>query len=113
MAINDKGAVVGDSRTNQTSAEIFPFIWDGDSAPINLNDLIDPSSGWELDSAWGINDSGQIVGNGWLNGVPTGFLLTPTPEPTTLLLTAALPLLRRHPRKSPRNPRIPTIPIGN
>jgi probable HAF family extracellular repeat protein len=109
-AINDQGVVVGDSRTNQTSAEIFPFIWDGDSAPINLNDLIDPASGWELDSAWGINDSGQIVGNGELNGIGTGFLLTPTaspsiptPEPTTLplLLTAALPLLRRHPRKSP------------
>ncbi len=99
MAINDKGVVVGDSRTNQTSAEIFPFIWDGNSAPINLNDLIDPAPGWELDSAWGINDSGQIVGNGELNGIGTGFLLTPIPEPTALsfLITAAFPLLVRRP----------------
>jgi len=101
MAINDAGVVVGDSRTNQTSGGLFPFIWNGLGAPINLNDLIDPASGWELDSAWGINDSGQIVGNGLLDGVPTGFLLTPiasssitTPEPATLtLLALAVPFL--------------------
>ena len=28
----------------------------------DLNDLVDPSSGWVLTAAYGINDAGQIVG---------------------------------------------------
>lgn len=39
-----------------------------------------------LASATGINDAGQIVEHGSLNGKATGFLLTPTaaPEPSSL-----------------------------
>ncbi len=43
----------------------------------NLNDLIPPGSGWVLDDARAINDSGWIVGRGRLNGVPQAFLLVP------------------------------------
>ena len=43
----------------------------------DLNELIPSSSGWVLQVAEGINDAGQIVGQGELNGVTTGFLLTP------------------------------------
>ncbi|MBL7107501.1 MAG: PEP-CTERM sorting domain-containing protein [Phycisphaerae bacterium] len=34
----------------------------------------------------GINDSGQIVGEGYINGQGHAFLMTPVPEPATLLL---------------------------
>ncbi len=53
----------------------------------NLNDLIDPSSGWTL-MATGINDAGQIVGAGFNpQGEYHAFLLTPiVPEPSTLSL---------------------------
>ena len=37
----------------------------------------------------GVNDSGSIVGFGTIGGVQHGFLLTPTPEPSTLVLLAA------------------------
>ena len=60
--------------------------------------LIDPSSGWTLQFATAINDSGQIAGYG-INSVgqTDAFLLTPTPEPATLSLLAlgGLGLLRR------------------
>ena len=36
-----------------------------------------PGSGWVLVSANGVNDAGQIVGSGTLNGAQRGFLLTP------------------------------------
>ena len=44
---------------------------------LDLNNLIAPSSGWILNTANGINDAGQIVGNGTINGYTRGFLLTP------------------------------------
>ena len=51
---------------------------------LNLNDLIDSSSGWQLYFAAGINAKGQIVGRGTLNGEEHGFLLTPKPTLTSL-----------------------------
>ena len=43
----------------------------------DLNDLIDPRSGWVLEEASGINDAGQIVGAGTHNGEVRAFVLTP------------------------------------
>jgi probable HAF family extracellular repeat protein len=67
------------------------FVYSG-STMTDLNALIDPSSGWTLQEARSINDSGQIAGFGYHKnqGRPGGtihaFLLTPVPEPTTLVL---------------------------
>jgi probable HAF family extracellular repeat protein len=66
---------------------------------IDLNNLVDPSTGWVLESADGINDSGQIVGYGVNpSGQTHAFLLTPTPEPSTLCLaiTCGSMLLASH-----------------
>jgi probable HAF family extracellular repeat protein len=41
---------------------------------VDLNDWA--TDGWVLTSAAAINDNGDIVGTGYLNGVPHGFLLT-------------------------------------
>ena len=49
-----------------------------------LDDMLAPDSGWALVHATDINDAGQIVGDGQLNGAPHGFLLTPIPEPSCL-----------------------------
>ena len=65
------------------------FLYNG-STMLNLNDLIDPSSGWKLTSAEGINDAGQIVGFGYLGNGPRAFLLTPVPEPGTWAMLAGL-----------------------
>jgi probable HAF family extracellular repeat protein len=46
-----------------------------------LDALLPASSGWTLLSARAINDAGQIVGYGHLNGQTRAFLMTPTAVP--------------------------------
>ncbi len=48
---------------------------------LDLNNLLSPGSGWSLQAATGINDLGQIVGYGMINGNQQAFLLTPTTVP--------------------------------
>jgi uncharacterized membrane protein len=52
------------------------FLWDEKQQFHDLNDLIPASSGWKLESAYGINDLGQIIGVGDFKGKEdVGFLL--------------------------------------
>lgn len=77
--INSNGWVVGDYYPPSTGRE-EPFIWDPIAHVFNdVNDLVDHAAypGWVLISANGINDSGQICGDGNLNGVDHSFLLIP------------------------------------
>jgi hypothetical protein len=53
----------------------------------DLNALVSNLDGWTLQSASAINDSGAIVGYGLLGGAQHGFLLSPVPEPSTLVLS--------------------------
>lgn len=84
-AINNRGQIVGQSSfsffTNENQRAV---IFEG-SAPTDLNTLIAPGSGWLVTSAVGINEAGQIVGTGQLNGQPRAFLLTPTGQPALLI----------------------------
>lgn len=89
--INNNGQIVGYSynQLNQNRA----FIYDN-GIMTDLNDLLVDASGWTLLGAESINDSGQIVGVGTLNGVTHAYLLTldtqqssgSIPEPGTLAL---------------------------
>jgi probable HAF family extracellular repeat protein len=84
--INASGQIVGGADTS-TRAE-HAFLYSG-VVMQDLNSLIPLNSGWILDGATGINDSGQICGNGTNpSGQIDAFLLTPTPipEPSTLFL---------------------------
>lgn len=76
--INNHGVVVG-TCWGPPNSNMLPsaYIFDGSSST-DLNTLIsDP--GWRLQYAAAINDSGQITGNGTLNGQDVAFLLTPQP----------------------------------
>lgn len=46
----------------------------------DLNNLIDPGSGWTLTGAYGINDSGQIVGSGLINDQQHAFVMSPSTD---------------------------------
>ena len=81
--INNSGQVVGYAYTS--TGVYHASLWEQGIA-IDLNDLVSAAPAWELESARGINDSGQIVGAAILNGEEHGFLLTPIPEPATFLL---------------------------
>jgi hypothetical protein len=71
------------------------------SAPSDLTSLIAPGSGWVLTDALKIDDAGQVIGVGTLDGSPHAFLLTPggpptlapVPEPTPLALFALVTTL--------------------
>ena len=53
----------------------------------DLNDLLPSDSGWDyIERADGINNNGQIVGRGVVDGKQHAFLMTPIPEPSTLVL---------------------------
>ena len=54
-----------------------------------LDDLLVNGDGWTLSQAIGINEVGQITGNGFINGALHAFVLTPVPEPEIGLLFLA------------------------
>ncbi|MFO0909973.1 MAG: PEP-CTERM sorting domain-containing protein [Isosphaeraceae bacterium] len=85
--INNLNQVVGSA--SDAAGFSRAFLYTDAAGLVDLNSLIDRSSGWVLTSAHGINDSGQIVGNGLFQGQARAFVLTPSgviPEPTSFLL---------------------------
>lgn len=66
--INEKGLIVGEADG--------ATLWK-DGNQYRLNDLIPAASGWNLLSARAVNNHGQIVGWGTLDGQTKAFLLTP------------------------------------
>jgi probable HAF family extracellular repeat protein len=87
--INDSDQVVGSSWlvTQPTSiydpTQYHAFLWENGTMT-DLNDRLPAGSGWILTAATAINDSGDIVGTGLLDGQTHGFLLTndQTQQPT-------------------------------
>jgi probable HAF family extracellular repeat protein len=102
-AINALGQVVGISDIAGNAGQ-HAFFEDITGPMQDLNTLIPSDSGWVLQEAHGINDSGQIAGFGMLGTAQHAFLLTPTPEPGIAgfagVMVAAL--LLRHRRRSGR-----------
>jgi probable HAF family extracellular repeat protein len=72
-AVNSYDQVVGDDVADTVGGYGYaldvghPFLYE-DGHRFNLNGLIPANSGWELKTARGINNSGQIVGAGIHNG---------------------------------------------
>jgi probable HAF family extracellular repeat protein len=81
LGINASGQVVG----GLTGSAFHAFLYDNGSM-FDLNTLVVNLGGWTLWSAEDINDSGAIVGSGVVDGTTHAFLLTPVPEPSTLML---------------------------
>jgi probable HAF family extracellular repeat protein len=117
--INDGGTVVGyaGSPNGPLSASNRAWIWvptspDGTSSQsglTDLNSLIPAGSGWVLNAAEAVNNVGQIVGAGTINGQLHAFLLNPTSttalaRSTALMMTASAP--------SPVHP-IAAVPVAS
>ena len=103
-AINNDGDIVGrvESYINGKFSLSGAALWrHGATSPILLNDLIDPQSGWALNEAMDISDTGVIVGRGGYGAGHTivgQFRLVPiVPEPQVprLALVASCFLSRR------------------
>jgi probable HAF family extracellular repeat protein len=85
-AINSGGQIVGESNPLNSTA-YHAVLWN-QGVIVDLNSLIDPTSGWVLEGATGINDSGMIVGWGSLNGAQHGWAIV-VPEPSLCVFAAA------------------------
>ena len=78
--INNLGQIVGFSSKTNSGQDTYAFLWEG-GVMSDLNSLISEDSGWLLTEARGINNTGQIVGSGYIDNQLHAFLLTPTSEP--------------------------------
>ena len=74
-AVNNRGQVVGTSA--DASGQPRAFLW-YEGTMTDLNSLLPAGGGWALTSALFINENQQVVGEGWLDGVPAWYLLTLT-----------------------------------
>jgi probable HAF family extracellular repeat protein len=87
LGINSNGDVVGSSFSYDDGHQ-RAFLYSG-GVMRDLNTLLPANSKWFLYEATGINDSGQIVGTGYYDGMSQSqaYLLNPTvttvPEPST------------------------------
>ncbi|MHC4091031.1 MAG: hypothetical protein ACYSVY_12300 [Planctomycetota bacterium] len=77
-AINNRGDVVGWSEA--PDGYYHAVVW-REGVLYNLNDLVAPGSGWLLVVANDINNSGDIVGGGYIDDELHAFLLTLDPRP--------------------------------
>ena len=82
-SVNDFGWVVGSGGMDTS----VPFLYDGTNS-YTLQSLLEgpTASGWNLvlgtsNTALGISSDGTITGRGVLDGVLTGFVMSPIPEP--------------------------------
>lgn len=88
--INDQGQVVGTSWLVSVNTSLYDpaqyhaFLWENGGMS-DLNDLVPDGSGWILTAATAINEQGDIVGTGLLNGEVHGFLLTSGQLPTPVI----------------------------
>jgi probable HAF family extracellular repeat protein len=103
-AINNSGQVVGESDINfDNISERHAFLWEN-NVLYDLNELIDPLLGYELQGAFDINNQGQIIAYGIVDDEINGFLLTPVPIPATAwLFGSGLTTLLTYVRKKSYN----------
>jgi probable HAF family extracellular repeat protein len=113
FGINASGEVVGSATTTGDAAS-DAFLYTTSSGMIDLNSLLPAGSGWALEVATAINDSGQVVGFG-INpeGQQEAFLLDTAsssdpsaPEPASMALfgagAAVLVMMRKKLRRLER-----------
>jgi probable HAF family extracellular repeat protein len=82
IEINNLGQVVGNYAT--LDYESRGFYWDQQTGLVDLSELVPIGNWWT--GVYGINDHGEIIGQGFIDGGLQSFIMTPTPEPATLLL---------------------------
>ncbi len=75
--INEHGTIVGTSSSNGSSVHAIVY---EDGVMTDLNDLIDPATGWILANAYSITNDGAITGDGFFGGGVHPFVAVPDGE---------------------------------
>jgi hypothetical protein len=93
--INSSGMIVGCADVMGNVFERHAVLWDTNDVAIDLNTLIDPTSGWVLTNATDITDTGWIAGHGMFDPDGTGgqdayqrLFLIQIPEPNLFVILA-------------------------
>jgi len=76
--VNCRGDIVGVVYTLEDQER--PFLY-SDGSMLDLSSMIDPTAGWQLRTASGINNAGQITGYGVHDGDFHAYVLTPATGP--------------------------------
>jgi hypothetical protein len=71
-SINSLGQVVG---VYSSAGATNVYVYTPGGKAVDLNGLLAPNSGWQIKTAWSINDFGQITGDGLYNGASHAYLL--------------------------------------
>lgn len=67
--INNLGVAVGLTQAGESSAAVY---WNANGSAVDLNTLIAPGSGWRLEQALAISDTGWVAGIGKFDDGPGG-----------------------------------------
>ncbi len=101
--INEQGAFVGNADTANGKAVGYLYL---NGALVDLNTLLDPALGWQIDGAVAINDTGQIAAHGCRDGLCGAVrldLASAVPEPAAAgMLLPGLPVLATVRRRQTR-----------
>ena len=81
-SINAGGQIAGQSNIAANAFSAHAFLYAG-GIMTDLNSQLPAGSGWVLEDATGINDSGQIVGTGTISGQRHAYLLNGVTAPQT------------------------------
>jgi probable HAF family extracellular repeat protein len=75
QGINNSGWEVGYSFIDTSATTAHAFLY-RNGTMTDLNDMVDPASGWVLNYAWAVSNAGYIAGRGTYNGTTHGFVLS-------------------------------------
>jgi hypothetical protein len=86
LSVNSSDTVIGGWNTLTTDPAVFPdgFVWNASTGFLNLVDQLASGSGWLQVTPYGINDSGNIAGQGTktVTGYLHAFVMTPSAGPS-------------------------------
>jgi uncharacterized membrane protein len=88
QAINNAGLAVGTSAIYGETYKSLASLWDGKKL-LDLNTLLNSRAGVQLVDAIDINNAGQILARGTINGNVSSFLLNPLLQRDAAVVTSA------------------------
>lgn len=83
--MNDSAQIAGEFKLGGDD-DFNSYLWEEETGFVLVQDLLADGSSWQVGRLWGINDQGQMIATAAFEGEYHAVLLTPVPEPGTLLL---------------------------
>ena len=92
--MNDSAQIAGEFKLEGDDG-FNSYLWEEETGFVLVQDLLADGSSWQVSGLWGINDQGQMIATAAFEGEGHAVLLTPVPEPGTLLLVSLGILTKR------------------